>query len=171
MSLRKIRLALIFLFVGIGIIMHVSIGFRPAWYYYLAAAFLTATHFLFGNVWQAFSQLRKGNLLQAELMIKKNKYPNMLLRSPQAYYHFTLGMVELKKEEIAPAERHLQKALDLGLRTPNDNALTALNLAHIALLKNDRKAGIAYAEKARDFQPTDLMIKENVKKILPPARR
>ena len=166
MTLHRIRIALIFLLTGLGIIMQVRFGFFGAWYYFLTAAVLLATHFLFGNVWQAFSQLRRGNLLQAELMIRKNKKPAWLLRSPRAYYHFTLGMIELKKEAVDSAEEHLKKALVAELRSPNDNALAALNLSHIAFLKNDPEGGITYAKKARKFKPTDLMIQENVRKIL-----
>lgn len=165
MSLHSIRLGLIFLFVGIGILLHVKMGIGSAWYFYLTALILLATHFLFANVWSAFATLRKGNPLEAELMLTKIKKPQWLARSPKAYFHFTKGMIDLQNKKLGEAELHLLEALKLGLRTPNDNALTALNIAHIHFVRKERTKARKYLEKAKSFAFNDLMIGENIRKM------
>jgi Flp pilus assembly protein TadD len=165
MSLHSIRLSLILLFVGAGILLHGKIGIGSAWYFYLTALILLATHFLFANVWSAFATLRKGNAMEAELMLSKIKKPQWLARSPKAYFHFTKGMIDLQNKKLGEAELHLQEALKLGLRTPNDHALTALNIAHIHFVRKERTQARKYLEKAKSYEANDLMIKDNIRKM------
>lgn len=164
MNIHNLRLSIIFWLVGIGIIFHFRIGFSPAWYFYATAAVLLLTHFLFANVWAAFSRLRKGELPEAEVMLNKIRKPEWLAKSPRAYYHFSKGMIELQKKETDPAESHLLRALQLGLRTPNDNAMAALNLSHIYLTKDKKSEARAMLQKARSFAPDDLMVKDYLQK-------
>jgi len=165
MSLHSIRIGLIFILLGVGIVLHIDSGFGTAWYFYLTVFILALTHFLFGNVWAAFATLRKGEVLEAELMLGTIKYPQWLARSPKAYFHFTKGMIDLQNKKLSDANLHLQKALKLGLRTPNDHALASLNLAHIHFVKKDKKQAKIFLEKAKNFAPNDLMIKENIRKM------
>ena len=165
MSLHSIRLSLILLLIGVGILLHGKMGIGSAWYFYLTALILLATHFLFANVWSAFATLKKGNSLEAELMLSKIKQPQWLARSPKAYFHFTKGMIDLQNKKLGEAKLHLQEALKLGLRTPNDHALTALNLAHIHFVKKERTQARKYLEKAKSYEANDLMIKENIRKM------
>ncbi len=165
MSLYSIRLSLILLFVGAGILLHGKMGIGSAWCFYLTALILLATHFLFANVWSAFTTLKKGNALKAELMLSKIRKPQWLARSPKAYFHFTKGMIDLQNKKLGEAELHLQEALKLGLRTPNDHALTALNIAHIHFVRKERTQARKYLEKAKNYESNDLMIKENIKKM------
>jgi len=165
MSLHSIRLSLILLFLGAGILLHGKIGIGSAWYFYLTALILLAIHFLFANVWSAFSTLKKGDALEAELMLSKIKKPQWLARSPRAYFHFTKGMIDLQNKNLGEAELHLQEALKLGLRTPNDHALTALNIAHIHFVRKERTQAKKYLAQAKSYEANDLMIKENIRKM------
>lgn len=165
MNLHAVRLALIFFLIGGGILMHLQTGLTPAWYFYLTAVILLFTHFRFGNIWAAFSALRQGRADEAELMLKKNPKPAWLAKSPRAYYHFTSGMIELQKKELESAQKHLMQAHKLGLRTPNDKALCALNLAHIYLVKEQKETAKEFLALAKSFDPNDLMIKDNIKKM------
>jgi len=165
MSLHSIRLSLILILLGAGILLHSKLGIGSAWYFYLTALILLVTHFLFANVWSAFASLKKGNALEAELMLSKIKKPQWLASSPKAYFHFTKGMIELQNKKLGDAELHLQEALKLGLRNPNDHALTALNIAHIHFVRKERTQARKYLEKAKSYQVNDLMIKENIRKM------
>jgi len=131
MFFTNIRFLLVALFFILGIILHVQLGFGSAWYLYLASLLLLATHFLFGTVWQAFAKLRKGNLNEAELLINRVKRPDFLWKPVRSYYYFVKGMIALQRKQNDAGKTNLQTALEMGLRNPNDNALTALNIAHI----------------------------------------
>lgn len=165
MSLHQVRIGLIFLLLGGGLLMQAKFGFDSAWYFYVTALVLAATHFLFANVWAAFGELRKGNALKAELMLTEIKKPEWLAKSPRAYYYFIKGMVDLQNKKLASSEKSLLQSLRLGLKTPNDNALVSLNLAHICYVENRRTEAKNLLEKAKSFNPNDLMLKENIKKM------
>ena len=162
---HKIRLALIFLFIGLGILLNLRIGITPAWYLYLTAAILLATHFLFGTVWTAFSKMRKGKMIQAETLLNQIRKPEWLAKGPKAYYHFIKGIIALQKKDFDNGEHFLTKALQFGLRTETDKALAHLNLAHIAFTKKDKKLAKIHLDNAKTCQTDDLMIKENLKKM------
>ena len=151
--------------LALGTVIHFNEGFRSAWYMYLGGVIILLTHFLFGNVLLAFKKLNQGKVEEAENLLLQIKRPNWLLKSPRAYYYFTLGLIDLQKKKTGFGETHLKKALDLGLRTPTDNALAALNIAHINFVKKEFKIANEYRIKAAAFNSTDLMIKENLEKL------
>ncbi len=161
----RIRFYLILLFLFLGVVLHIEQGLKSAWYLYVAALLLLFTHFLFGNVWAAFGKLKKGQLDEAERLIDQIKRPQYLTKRHRAYYHFIKGMIALQRKELPQAEGQLKEALDIGLRTNNDHALTAINLAHICFLEKRNQEAIAYLSKARSFKSNDLLIKENIKKM------
>ncbi len=165
MSLSKIRLILVFLFLVIAIVFTITDGFQSAWYVYLASFILLLTHFLFGSVWSAFSQLKKGKLNEAEDLLHIIKRPQWLLKTNRAYYYFTKGMIALQRKQLDIAKLDLTEATKLGLRTDNDYALVHLNLAHIAYVQQDFTQAAQQLSKAKSFPSNDLMIKENIDKM------
>ncbi len=162
---KKTRLLLVFLFIVIGIILHYKTGIGSAWYLYAAAFILMITHFLFGNVLTAFSLLNKGQLAKAEEIIDDIKRPDFLLTGHRAYYHFVKGMIALQHKEYPEAEENLKQALDTGLRTSTDKALTGLNLAHMCFLQKRFPEARQYLDKVKTYESTDLMIKDKVKEL------
>ena len=165
MTYSYLRYALIVLFLGLGLLLHVQLGLSQAWYLYLAGFLLLVSHLVFGNVWLAFNSLKRGQPEKAEALLRQVWNPGWLVRSNRAYYYFTLGMLYLQHKKPGEARGHLQKAISLGLRKPNDHALALLNLAHIAYLQNDHGLARQALTEARALQPTDLMIKDNLQKL------
>lgn len=161
----RIRSYLILIFLILGVVLHIETGIKGAWYLYAASAILLATHYLFGNVWAAFRKLRRGKIDEAEVLISDIRRPKWLAKSPRAYYHFTKGMIALQKKELNESEKHLKEAIDTGLRSGNDNALAALNLAHIYYVEKREEDSMNYLKKAKSFDSNDLMIKENIEKL------
>ncbi len=158
----RIRFVLILLFLVIGVVLHVKMGISSAWYLYLAAIIILVSHFLFGSVWAAFAMLRKGKIPEAELLIDQIKRPQYLMKQNKAYYHFVKGMIALQKEDLEPGKNQLKQALDIGLKTSNDNALTALNIAHIYYKQNMIAPCQDFLKKSKSYNPNDLMIKEKI---------
>jgi len=174
MLYARLRLILVALFFIIGLILHLMVGFDSAWYLYLGAGILLATHFLFGTVWVAFSYLKKGKIQQAEQIIEATKRPEWLLKGHRAYYHFTKGMILLRRKQTGLAKPHLEEALRLGLRTSTDKALANLNLAHLHYVEQKLDDSERYLEAAKSTPTDDLLIQQNIEqleKALPNARK
>lgn len=165
MTYSYLRYALIVLFLGLGLLLHVQLGFSQAWYLYLAGLLLLVSHLVFGNVWLAFNSLKRGQPEKAEALLRQIWNPKWLIRSNRAYYYFTLGMLYLQHKRLEDAKGHLQEAISLGLKKPNDHALALLNLAHIAYLQKDHGLARQALAEARALQPTDLMIKDNLQQL------
>lgn len=159
------RFLLIFVFLIIGIVLHVKTGISAAWYLYLASFIILITHFLFGNVWAAFALLRKGKIPEAEHLIDQIKRPEWLTKQHQAYYHFIKGMIALQEESLKDGVHHLKQALKRGLRTPNDNALAALNIAHCYYKQQQHEPCRDYLNQAKRFNPNDLLIKQKIDEL------
>lgn len=161
----RIRFYLILIFAFVGVVLHIEIGLKGAWYLYASSLILLLTHYLFGNVWPAFARLRKGKIDEAEQLIQGIKKPQWLARQHRAYYHFTKGMVHLQRKSMDEGKLHLEKSLEIGLRSGNDNALAALNMAHILFVQKNLEQSRTYLRKAQSYESDDLMIKENIKKL------
>lgn len=141
-------------------------GLSTTWFLYLAIVLLLLVSFvLFGNVWLAFHYLKKGDLVQSEKLLHTTLLPEYLYKGHRAYYFFIKGMIFLQRKQLAEAELDLQKALDLGLRTSNDNAMAALNLAHIAFVEKRYQDAQQRVQLTKSFETKDLMIKENIEKM------
>jgi len=165
MFILRARLVLAVLFLILGLIFNYQYGIGSAWYLYLASIILFLTHFLFSTVWAAFSILKKGKVVEADNLLKRIKKPEWLLKSHRAYYHFSKGLIAIQYKNIPTAQDHFKQALDLGLRTDNDNALSALHIAHTSFVDNNYKQSTTYLQKAKSFNSDDLMIKENLKEL------
>ena len=165
MFYSRIRFLIGFIIIALGAFIHYKQGISSAWYMYLGGVVILLTHFLFGNVSLAFGKLNKGQVDEAEDLLLQIKRPDWLLKRHRAYYYFTLGMIALQKKQSGFGEQHLKQALDLGLRTNTDNALAALNIAHVNFVKKNYKVAEEYRLKSLSFQSDDLMIKENLQKL------
>ncbi len=165
MFVARIRFLLVIVFLGLAIWFHVVEGIGTAWYLYVAGVLLLLTHFLTSNVSAAFMLLRSGQLDKAEQLIDQVKKPEWLLKQHRAYYHFTKGMIAAQRNAVPHAQRHLSQALEIGLRTPTDNALAAINLSNFAYQAKDRSEAKKYLDKAKSFETSDLIIKEHIGRL------
>ena len=161
----RIRFGLIFLFIGLGILLQFRTGFENAWPLYLAALILLVSHYLFGMVWVAFNQLKKGKLVQAEQIIQQIKKPEWLIKRNRAYFYFTKGLINLQRKDLEAGEQNLRRALDLGIKRESDVALINLNLAHIYYLRKKFDNARKHLEHAKAQNSGDLLIKDNIVKL------
>jgi len=165
MFIARIRFLLVIVFLGLAVWLHVVEGIGASWYLYLAGFLLLLTHFLTSNVSAAFMLLRGGDLDKAEQLIDQVKKPEWLLKRHRAYYHFTKGMIAAQRNAIPQAKQHLSEALKIGLRTPTDNALAAINLSNFAFQAKDHSEARKYLDKAKNYNTSDLIIKEHIERI------
>jgi len=165
MLYHRLRIALIFFFFGLGLLLHIKNGLADAWYLYAGSLLLLITHFLFGTIRSALAILKRGDYLSAELMLSKTKYPNWLWKGHQAYFHFAHGIISLQKKELSKGKFHFQKAGNIGLKDAKDNALNYLNLAHISYVQKEVLEAKKHLKTAQSFQTDDLIVKENLEKL------
>lgn len=165
MFIARSRFFLAALCLVLGLVVHYYNGFWDALPLELAAIVLFASHFLFGNVWPAFSQMKRGNIDLAEKLLSFTSNPNLLIKRNRAYYYFTRGVLDLQQKALEPAGEALKKAVELGLRQPNDLALANLNLAHIKFVQQELQEAKYYMDEVKKLQPTDLLIKQNLEKM------
>jgi len=162
MVYARLRLFLVLLFLIIGVVLHFKMGIGSAWYLYLGALLLMVTHFLFNNVSAAFVELRKGKIDKAESLIDQIKRPDWLVKRHRAYYYFTKGMIDLQRNRNQEGRVALKKALDLGLRTTNDQALAMLNLAHASYMDKNEMEARHFIATAKKLNSNDLVIKQKI---------
>lgn len=161
----RLRIWISFLFLLLGLLLHVQLGFSAAWYLYATALILMLTHFLFGSVVQAFQSLRKGNLSQARKLMTLNRKPEWLLPGHRAYYYFVSGMLALNDKQVAYGKQDLEKALNLGLRNEQDQAMATLNLAHACFTEELYTEARQHLHTARGFKVNDLMLKKHLDEL------
>ena len=165
MNFPRIRLILAFIFLLIGIVLTFAVGFSTSVYLFLAAGFLIFTHYKFGAIWPAFQFLQEGQVDKADDILNQIRKPEWLAKTHRSYFHFTKGMIHVQREQLPPGALHLKAALQIGLRNATDNALAAINLAHIYYVEKNHDACKKYLQQAIDFNSNDLMIKENIDKL------
>jgi len=165
MFYTRIRFALIALFIGLGILLHLRTGLVNAWYLYAAGALLLLTYLLFGNVWTAFNLLKRGRPEQAQQVLNRIYFPELLAPRHRAYFHFTQGMIQLQHKEVDAAAGQLQQAADIGLSRPADKALLELNLAHIHYVRQQYSQARQHLDNAKSHPTSDLLIRDNIGKL------
>ena len=165
MSQKNIRLGLSFLFLTIGVLLHIKQGIGSAWYLYAAALILLLTHFLFGNVWAAFAKLKAGQLEEAEQMVRQIKRPNLLLKTHKSYYHFIKGIAALHRKDWKVAELHLNDALNLGLRNANDRTLVMLNMVHLFLAQQQYDKARLFISQLKTIPHNDPTLQTKINEL------
>lgn len=106
--------------------------------------------------------------LQQQKVDKAKKWlnrinPNHLWKRQQAYYYFLLGSTTMETN-LTEAERHLRKALSIGLRKDHDKAAVKLNLAAVASAKRRTKEAKLLLAEAKKLDKKG-MLKNDIKMI------
>ncbi|HTO16303.1 MAG TPA: hypothetical protein VLZ83_11055 [Edaphocola sp.] len=152
------RFALLLLSLVIGII---SYAFGWVFIMILLAVFslsLLWGYYNTGTVYLALNLLRKGKLEDAEEVLKFTKRPLRLPKGKRAYYNFILAYCAREKDDFTSAKEKFILALDDGLKSENERAISLLALADIALIDHDKEAAQNYMKRLKG-----LKVKESLK--------
>ncbi|MCW4470509.1 DUF2892 domain-containing protein [Flavobacterium sp. MFBS3-15] len=110
----------------------------------------------------AFLQLRKQNFDGANKWLDKIKNPeSALVKKQQGYYNYLKGLM-LSQTNLTLAEKHLKKAVELGLSMDQDMAMVKLNLAGIAMSKNRKMEAEKLLAEAKKLDKHG-MLKDQIK--------
>ncbi len=159
------RIALVIMFLLLGILLHVQAGLEAAWYLYAGAFLLVLTYFLFGTVWVAYRLLNQGKVLDAEQTLLLTRYPQFLLGRNKTYYHFIRGLIHLQHKELEAGQESLSHAVERGGLRARDQALALINLAHVAFMQKDYERSRARMQDVRAMQVDDLLVKQQLEEL------
>ena len=119
----------------------------------------------------AFLKLRKQDFEGTNKYLDKIKNPETaLVTKQQGYYNYLKGLI-FSQTNITQAEKHLKKAIKLGLNLDQDLAMAKLNLAGIAMSKRRKREAQMLLNEAKKLDKHGMlneqmkMLKQQLKRI------
>jgi thioredoxin-like negative regulator of GroEL len=120
------------------------------------------TFFRNENMILALNQMRLGNQEKAKKYINRISAPQFLPRKQHAYVLYLQALMNAQETGLAQSEQQLRKALSLGLRTNEDNAVARMQLAGICLQTGRRTEATNLLADAKKFDKSG-MLKDQIK--------
>jgi len=131
------------------------------WGWGITFIFLTAliilSFFRNENVLLALNQMRVGNTDKAKKYIDKISHPEFLPKKQHAYVLFLKAVMGGQEMGFANSEKLLRRAMDLGLRTSEGNAVARMHLAGICAQTGRKNEAVALLAEAKKLNKNGMM--------------
>jgi hypothetical protein len=131
------------------------------WGWGIAFIFITAliilSFFRNENVLLALNQMRIGNTDKAKKYIDKITHPQFLPKRQHAYVLFLKAVMGGQELGFAQSEKLLRRAMELGLRTPEDNAVARMHLAGICAQTGRKSDAVSLLAEAKKLDKNGMM--------------
>lgn len=131
------------------------------WGWGITFIFLTAliilSFFRNENVLLALNQMRVGNTDKAKKYIDRISHPEYLPKKQHAYVLFLKAVMGGQEIGFANSEKLLRRAMDLGLRTGEDNAVARMHLAGICAQTGRKNEAVALLAEAKKLDKNGMM--------------
>ncbi|MEY3592510.1 MAG: hypothetical protein RLZZ38_1486 [Bacteroidota bacterium] len=138
------------------------------WGWGISFIFITAliilSFFRNENMILALNQMRVGNQDKAKAYINKITHPQFLPRKQHAYVLYLRAVLGAQELGFANAEQLLRKALGLGLRTNEDNAVARMHLAGICAQTGRRQEALTLLAEAKKHDKNG-MLRDQIKML------
>jgi len=112
----------------------------------------------------ALNQMRIGNQEKAKKHINRISAPQYMTRRQHAYVLYLKALMNAQDLGVAQSEQLLRKALSLGLRTNEDNAVARMHLAGICAQTGRRPEASALLSEAKKYEKNG-MLKDQIKML------
>jgi tetratricopeptide (TPR) repeat protein len=112
----------------------------------------------------ALNQMRLGNQEKAKKHINRITAPQYMTRRQHAYVLYLKALMNAQELGFAQSEQLLRKALSLGLRTNEDNAVARMHLAGICAQTGRRPEASALLTEAKKYDKSG-MLKDQIKML------
>ena len=119
----------------------------------------------------AFLKLRKQDFEGTAKWLSLISNPDSaLVRKQQGYYHYLHGIIQ-SQTNLAQAEKHFKKAIQLGLSMGHDMAMAKMSLAGIMMQKRRKREATALLAEAKKLDKQGMlagqmkMLQQQMKKI------
>jgi len=111
-------------------------------FFIFITALIILSFFRNENMILALNQMRVGNQDKAKAYINKISHPHLLHKKQHAYVLYLKAVLGAQELGFAASEQLLRKALSLGLRTNEDNAVARMHLAGICAQTGRRQEAL-----------------------------
>ena len=110
------------------------------------------------NMILALNQMRTGNTDKALKYINRITHPLLMLKKQHVYILFLQAVMGAQQAGMATnSENKLRKAIALGLRKPEDNAMARMHLAGICAQTGRKKEALSLLSEAKKLDNTGMM--------------
>ncbi|MFM1916090.1 MAG: hypothetical protein RLZZ531_1759 [Bacteroidota bacterium] len=120
-------------------------------------ALIVLSFFRNENVLLALNQMRVGNTDKAKKYIDKITHPEFLPKRQHAYVLFLKAVMGGQELGFAQSEKLLRRAMELGLRTPEDNAVARMHLAGICAQTGRKSDAVSLLAEAKKLDKSGMM--------------
>ncbi len=131
------------------------------WGWGIVMIFVTAiiglTFFRNENMILAMNQMRLGNTDKAKYLMNKITHPQLMPRRQHAYVIFLQAVLNTQEFGFGKSEAMLRKALSLGLRTQQDNAVARMHLAGICAQTGRKSEAVSLLAEAKKMDDNGMM--------------
>ena len=105
----------------------------------------------------ALNQMRMGNTDKAKKYINRITHPQFLPKSQHAYVLYLKAVMGSQEMGFAKSEQLLRKAMELGLRQAEDNAVARLHLAGICAQSGRKQEALTLLAEAKKMDKNGMM--------------
>lgn len=150
----------------ITVFFNVYLFFVGSWGWGISLIFITAliilSFFRNENMILALNQMRTGNQDKAKKYINRISAPQFLPRKQHAYVLYLQAVMNAQELGFGGSEVLLRKALHLGLRTSEDNAVARMHLSSICAQTGRKAEAVSLLAEAKKLDKSGMM-KDQIK--------
>jgi tetratricopeptide (TPR) repeat protein len=157
-----LRFALIALTLIGGVILSIQFGFWYAFPFLLIGLALLAGYIFLGTVQSAALLMQKMDFEGTERRLNLTIKPSWLYSANRAYFYMIKGGLAMQTKRYPEAEVMLEKAQKTGLPSDNERAMVFLQLANLAVVKNNFTQAQSLMRQAKQQKVTETQIKEQI---------
>ena len=110
----------------------------------------------------ALNQMRVGSTDKAKKYVDRISHPEFLPRKQHAYILFLKAVMGAQELGFVKSENLLRKALELGLRTAEDNAVSRMHLSSICAQTGRKAEAVSLLAEAKKLDKSGMM-KDQIK--------
>jgi hypothetical protein len=152
-----IRIVLALVATGFNVFLFTSGHWGWGITFLFVTALIILSFFRNENVLLALNQMRVGNTDKAKKYIDRITQPQYLPKRQHAYVLFLKAVMGGQELGFAQSEKLLRRAMELGLRTAEDNAVARMHLAGICAQTGRKSEAVSLLNEAKKLDKNGMM--------------
>lgn len=159
-----IRIILALVATSFNVYLFISEHWGWGIFFIFITALIILSFFRNENMILALNQMRVGNQDKAKAYINKISHPQLLPKKQHAYVLYLKAVLGAQDLGFNASEQLLRKALALGLRTNEDNAVARMHLSGICAQTGRRQEALNLLAEAKKHDKNG-MLKDQIKML------
>ncbi|MGB0432588.1 MAG: tetratricopeptide repeat protein [Bacteroidia bacterium] len=162
---KIIKIVLAVVLLGLAVYSFIDGEIGNGIFFFLMITFPVLLFFRHERVVMALWHLRKQNFDKAQLSLNKISQPEHLLKTQEAYYYYLQGFCTMaQQKEVNKAGPMFRKALSIGLRMKQDEAVAKLSLAQLAIMNRRKREAKNYLYEVKKIKESS-SLKSEIKQV------